>query len=71
MSTVQIIIHKIDALIMAIECLEVLILDFDDSYLIPTSTYLKEQKQKAANELANIHKDIEVQCEEISRLSNI
>lgn len=70
MSTVQLIIRKIDSMQMAIECLEVLILEFDDEHLKPTSTYLREQKQKSANELANVHKNLEVQYEEISRLSH-
>lgn len=68
MCTVQIIIKKIDAIQMAIECLEVLILEFDDLHLKPTTTYLKEQKQKTAHELANIHKDLEVKYEELNRL---
>lgn len=71
MSTVQLIIKKIDALQMAIECLEVLILEFDDDIVKPTATYLREQKQKSASELSNIHKNIEVQYEELTRLSHI
>lgn len=70
MSIVQKIIRKIDSIQMAIECLEVLILEFDDDVVKPTATYLREQKQKSANELANIHKDLEVQYEELTRLSH-
>ena len=63
--------NKVDNFQMAIESIQVLIEDHADEYLKPTLTYLREQKQIAAQELSNIHNNIEVQAEEISRLSNI
>jgi hypothetical protein len=69
--SLQTILKKIDSLQMAIECLEVLILEFDDNYLLPTFNYLKEKKQHAATELSTFSHNIDVQTEEIKRLSNI
>lgn len=65
------IINKVDSFQMAIESIQVLVEDHADEYLKPTLTYLKEQKQKTANELATFAHNIEVQAEEIKRLSHI
>lgn len=69
--SVQKILKKIESLTMAIECIEILIQDFDDSYLLPTFNYLKEKKQHTAQQLASYTNNIEVQAEEINRLSHI
>jgi FtsZ-binding cell division protein ZapB len=65
------ILKKIESLQMAIECIEVLVLEFDDNYLLPTFNYLKEKKQLTANELSTFTHNIDVQSEEINRLSHI
>lgn len=56
---------------MAIECIEVLIQEYDDNYLLPTFNYLKEKKQLTAEQIATYTKNIEVQSEELNRLSHI
>lgn len=65
------ILKKIESLQMAIECIEVLIQEYDDNYLLPTFNYLKEKKQLTAEQIATYTKNIEVQSEEINRLSHI
>jgi hypothetical protein len=69
--SLQKILKKIDSLQIAIECIEVLIVDFDDNYLLPTFNYLKEKKQHTAQQIAAYTNNIEVQAEEINRLSHI
>ncbi len=64
------ILKKIDSLQMAIECIEVLILEYDETYLKPTFNYLKEKKQITANEITTYTHNLDVQAEEINRLSN-
>ena len=56
---------------MAIESIQVLVEDHADEFLKPTLTYLREQKQKTAKELSTFAHNIEVQAEEIKRLSHI
>lgn len=65
------ILKKIDSLQIAIECIEVLIKEYDDNYLLPTFNYLKEKKQHTAEQIATYTQNIEVQSEEINRLSHI
>jgi hypothetical protein len=65
------ILKKIDSLKIAIECLEVLITEYDDIHLKPTLNYLKEQKLTTSKEIATRTYEIEVQAEQISRLSHI
>lgn len=65
------IINKVDSFQMAIESIQVLVEDHADVYLKPTLTYLREQKQLTAKELTTFTHNIEVQAEEINRLSHI
>ena len=73
MSALPTILRKIEALETAIECIEVLVKEFDDKHLVPTFNYLREQKQLSAVELTEVHKiyNTDVQYEEIKRLSHI
>jgi len=71
MKTLPAILKKIEALQMAIECIEVLIMEFDENHLKPTYNYLKEQKQNTAKSISTVTNNIEVQAEEITRLSHI
>lgn len=67
----QTILKKIDHLQIAIECLEVLIVEYDDKFLQPTFNYLKEKKQLTAAEISTYTHNIDVQAEEVNRLSHI
>jgi hypothetical protein len=73
MSALPTILKKIEALQMAIEAIEVLVKEFDDKHLVPTFNYLREQKQLSSVELSEVHNinNIDVQYEELSRLSHI
>lgn len=63
------ILNKIGHLTMAIESIHLLITEYDCKVLEVALTNLKEERQKAASELANINIHSKDQSEEINRLS--
>ena len=64
-------INKSDCLKLGIESIEALIVDHGFEPLKPTLNFLKEEKQKMATTIANHTLNIDVQHEEINRLSHI
>ncbi|SDZ91468.1 hypothetical protein SAMN05443667_101273 [Flavobacterium gillisiae] len=63
-------IDEIDNFSTAIEIIEVLVLENAQEVLKPTLNYLKEQKKLTARKLSTAKMNIEVQYEEVNRLSN-
>jgi hypothetical protein len=69
--SIKALIDKIADFDTAIESIEYLIISHEHECLKPTFNYLKEQKQITVKELSTFKMNIEVQCEEIDRLSHI
>ncbi len=65
------IIEEVDNFNTAIERIEVLVLNHNQEVLKPTLNYLNEQRRIVAKKLSTFKMNIEVQCEEIDRLSHI
>lgn len=63
-------IDEIDNFSTAIESIEVLVLENAQEVLKPTLTYLKEQKKLTTIKLSKAKINIEVEYEEVNRLSN-
>lgn len=69
--SIKALINKIDHYKTAIESITVLVQFHNQEHLKPVLINLNEQKQITAKQLSNFKNNIEVQFEEISRLSNI
>ncbi len=69
--SIKAIIHKIDDFKTAIESIEVLVQFHNLEHLKPVLINLNEQKQIAAKQLSNYKNNIEVQYQEVNRLSHI
>lgn len=69
--SIKILIDKIDCFKTAIESIEVLVFIHDQEILKPTLIHLKEQRKELANKLSDFKTNIEVQSEEVNRLSHI
>lgn len=69
--SIKALISKIADFDTAIESIEYLIISHGHQCLKPTLNYLKEQKQITVRELSTFKMNIEVQCEEVNRLSHI
>lgn len=64
-------INKSDNIQMAIESNELLIENYGFTVLQPIVNYLREEKRTVSNQLSTITHDIEVQTEEVNRVSKI
>lgn len=69
--SIKALIDKIDDFKTAIESIEVLVQFHNQEHLKPVLINLNEQKQITAKQLSNFKNSIEVQCEELNRLSHI
>lgn len=69
--SIKALISKIADFDTAIESIEVLVQFQNYHILKPTLIFLKEQKQITVKELSTFKMNIEVQCEEVNRLSHI
>ena len=64
-------INKSDNIQMAIESNELLINEYGFTVLQPIVTYLREEKRTVSKELSTVTHNIEVQTEEVNRVSKI
>lgn len=69
--SIKALIDKIDDFKTAIESIEVLVQSYNQEHLKPVLINLKEQKQITAKQLSAYKNNIEVQCQEVNRLSHI
>lgn len=69
--SIKALIDKIDHFKTAIESITVLVEFHNQDHLKPVLVNLNEQKQITAKQLSNFKNNIEVQCEEVERLSHI
>lgn len=65
------ILKEIDDIKTAIETTEVLVTEHNHTVLLPTLNYLKEQKKALSVKVSQAHLSINVQYEEVNRLSHI
>lgn len=65
------ILKEIDDIKTAIETTEVLVNEHNHTVLLPTLNYLKEQKKALSVKVSQAHLSINVQYEEVNRLSHI
>jgi hypothetical protein len=63
-------IDKLDTFLTAIESVETLISDHDQVILRPILNHMKEQRTAIKKQIDNAIMNIDVQTEEIERLSN-
>ncbi|MFV5702220.1 hypothetical protein ACM55F_10140 [Flavobacterium sp. XS2P12] len=69
--SIKALIEEIDDFNTAIESIEVLVVNHNQEVLKPTLNYLNEQRRIVVKKLSNFKINIEVQSEEIDRLSHI
>lgn len=69
--SIKAILKEIDDVRTAIESIQILVTEHNHKVLLPTYNYLKEQKQHLSLKLSDLKMNIEVQCEELNRLSHI
>ena len=69
--SIKALINKIDDFKTAIESIEVLVQNHNQEHLKPVLINLNEQRKIIAKQLSGFKMNIEVQCEEVNRLSNI